>query len=428
MRILVVGSGGREHALVWKLVKSPRAEKIFCAPGNAGIAKLAECVPIGAEDLTGLIKFAKDESIDLVVIGPEAPLTMGLADLLKDAGIRAFGASALAARIEGSKAFAKDLMKKYNIPTAAYGVFTEYELAESYIREQGGPLVIKADGLAAGKGVILCETTEEALAALDQVMVAKDFGQAGETVVIEEMMRGEEASFLVFTDGQAIATMPTSQDHKAVFDDDKGPNTGGMGAYSPAPVVTPELQTRIMNDIIRPTVLAMEKEGCPFQGILYAGLMIDDEGPRVVEFNTRFGDPECQPLMMRLKSDLLDIMDAVIDERLDEINIEWDERMSLCLVLAAGGYPGSYEKGLSIEGLELAEAEDNIFVCHAGTALLDGEVVTNGGRVLGITSLGGDIIEARERAYKAANLISWPGMFFRKDIGMKAVERERGEQ
>ena len=427
MKILVVGGGGREHALVWKLAQSPRVEKIYCAPGNAGIAALAECVAVSAEDLDGLVNLAQDQAVDLVIVGPEAPLSLGLADRMAAAGIRVCGASALAARIEGSKAFAKDLMKKYGIPTAEYEVFDDYQAARAYVEKQGGPLVVKADGLAAGKGVLLCETTAEALAALDTVMVEKAFGEAGQRVVVEEFLKGEEASFLVFTDGKTIKPLPTSQDHKAVFDGDRGPNTGGMGAYSPAPVVTPDLEDYIMEKIMRATVEAMAAEGCPYQGVLYAGLMIGEHGVKVLEFNARFGDPECQPLVMRLKSDLVDILEAIVEERLDQVEPEWDPRASLCLVLAAGGYPGRYEKGRVISGLDQAGALKDVVVFHAGTALKDGQIVTNGGRVLGVTALGHGVAEAINRAYQAASLISWDGVYYRKDIGQKALaDRDQG--
>jgi len=425
MRLLVVGGGGREHALVWKLAQSSRVDQVYAAPGNAGIAALAECVPVGAEDLDGLVALAREKRIDLTVVGPEAPLTMGLADRMAEAGLEVCGATAAAARIEGSKGFAKDLMKKYGIPTADYQVFDAYEPAADYIREKGGPLVVKADGLAAGKGVLLCQTEEEALAALTRIMKDRAFGSSGDRVVIEEFLEGEEATFLVFTDGKTILPMPTSQDHKAVYDGDQGPNTGGMGAYSPAPVVTPELGEEIMSRVMKPTIEAMAAEGCPYKGVLYAGLMIGTQGPKVLEFNARFGDPECQPLMLRLKTDLLDILEAIIQDRLDEITIEWDERASLCLVLASEGYPGNYEKGYVIEGLETVASEPDVMVYHAGTAEKDGKIVTSGGRVLGVTALGHDVGLARQLAYQAADLISWPGKYYRKDIGMKALNRPK---
>ena len=426
MKLLVIGSGGREHSLVWKLAQSPRVEKMYAAPGNAGMTGLAECVAIGAEDIDGLVTFAREKAIDLAVVGPEAPLTMGLADRLEEAGIMVSGASGKAARIEGSKGFAKDLMAKYNVPTANYQAFDDYDRAREYIKQKGGPLVVKADGLAAGKGVLLCQTEEEALKALGQVMRDRAFGSAGDRVIIEEFLLGEEASFLVFTDGKSLEPMPTTQDHKAVFDGDKGLNTGGMGAYSPAPVVTPTIHAEVMDKIMNPVVKAMEAEGCPYKGILYAGLMIGDKGPQVVEFNARFGDPECQPLMLRLKTDLVDIFEAIAKERLAEITIEWHDAASLCLVLASEGYPGSYEKGHVIEGLDQAGAQKDVVVFHAGTSERDGEVVTSGGRVLGVTALGTDVAQARDRAYHAAELISWHGKYNRTDIGMKAINRPGG--
>ncbi|MBW2087191.1 MAG: phosphoribosylamine--glycine ligase [Deltaproteobacteria bacterium] len=423
MKLLVVGGGGREHALVWKLAQSPRVEHIYAAPGNAGIAVQAECVPVEAEDLDGLVALALEKEIDLTVAGPEAPLTMGLADRMTEAGLRICGATAAAARIEGSKAFAKDLMKKYGIPTADSRTFDTYEAAVDYIKQKAGPLVVKADGLAAGKGVLVCQTTDEALDALSRIMKERAFGSAGDRVVIEEFLEGEEATFLIFTDGKNIQAMPTSQDHKPIYDGDKGPNTGGMGAYSPAPVVTPELAAEIMTRIMKPTIEAMAAEGCPYKGVLYAGLMIREDGPRVLEFNARFGDPECQPLMPRLKTDLVDIFEAIIQDRLADIRIEWDDQASLCLVLASEGYPGRYEKGHIIEGLEAVKALPDVVVYHAGTAEKDGKIMTSGGRVLGVTALGADVAQARERAYSAAELISWPGKYCRSDIGMKALKR-----
>jgi phosphoribosylamine--glycine ligase len=425
MNILVVGGGGREHALVWKLARSPRVDRVFCAPGNAGIEAQAECVPIGAEDLDGLVALARQKRIDLTVVGPEAPLTMGLADRMVEAGIAVSGASQAAARIEGSKTFAKDLMKKYHVPTGDYRAFEAYGPARSFIEKTGGPLVVKADGLAAGKGVLLCRTTEEALAALDQVMKARAFGLAGDRVVVEEFLEGEEASFLVFTDGRTVRPLPTSQDHKAIYDHDQGPNTGGMGAYSPAPVVTPSLNDEIMDRVMRPTVKAMAAEGCPYQGVLYAGLMIGSKGIQVLEFNARFGDPECQPLILKLESDLVDVLEAIPQGRLDQVDIAWNDAASLCLVLASRGYPGAYEKGLPIEGLEAAARQEGVVVFHAGTATKDGRIVTSGGRVLGVTALGRDVAQARERAYAAAELIRWPGKYARTDIGMKALARAK---
>ena len=423
MKILVVGGGGREHALVWKLAQSPKANAIYAAPGNPGMIGAAECLNVSAEDIDGLVAAARDKQVDLVVVGPEAPLTMGLADKLMAEGIKTCGASAKAARIEGSKAFSKDLMKKYNIPTGEYQAFTDYDAAAAYIRDKGGPLVVKADGLAAGKGVLLCQTTDEAIQALDTVMKERAFGAAGDKVVVEEFLVGEEASFLVFTDGKTIKPLPTSQDHKAVYDGDKGPNTGGMGAYSPAPVVTPDLEAQIMTTVMMPTVQAMEAEGCPYKGVLYAGLMMTDSGPKVLEFNARFGDPEAQPLLMRLKSDLVEILEAIVEERLKEIDIQWHDEATLCLVLASGGYPASYDKGHPISGLDEAAKLPDVVVFHAGTAMKDGQIVTSGGRVLGVTAKGNDVAQAIEKAYQAAQKISWQDMYYRKDIGQKALNR-----
>lgn len=425
MKVLVVGGGGREHALVWKIAQSPKVEKVYCAPGNPGIAAHAECLPVGAEDIEGLTAAAKEKNVDLVFVGPEAALTMGLTDRLAAEGINVCGPTADAARIEGSKAFAKDLMRRYNVPTGDYAVFEDFEAAAGYIREKGGPLVVKADGLAAGKGVLLCQTTEEALAALDSIMKDRAFGEAGDRVVVEEFLTGEEASFLVFTDGKTIKAMPTSQDHKAAYDGDKGPNTGGMGAYSPAPVVTPELQKEIMDRVMRPVVDGMAKDGCPYKGILYAGLMIGERGPQVLEFNARFGDPECQPLLMKLKTDLVEILEAIVQERLNEIEPAWDDRATICLVLASGGYPGGYEKGFEINGLDEAGVMDDVFVFHAGTAEKEGRIVNSGGRVLGVTAIGDDVAKAIEKAYAAAEKISWQDMFYRSDIGRKALNREK---
>lgn len=423
MKVLVIGSGGREHALVWKISKSPLVHKVWCAPGNAGIADIAETVNLSPSDIGGLAKFAKREGIDLTVVGPEVPLTMGIVDHFEKEGLRIFGPSRAASELEGSKDFTKGIMKKYNVPTAAYESFTSKEEALAYVDKTGAPIVIKADGLAAGKGVVVAQSLDEAKEAIEAMMGDKTFGAAGEKVVIEEFMAGEEASYLVFSDGKNILPMPTSQDHKAVYDGDKGPNTGGMGAYSPAPVVTKELEERIIREIIKPLVDGMAKEGKPYKGILYAGLMITKEGPRVVEFNCRFGDPECQPIMMRMKSDIVPVLEAVIDVRLDAVTVDWEERKTVCVVMAAGGYPGSYEKGKEIKGLDAFKDRNDLVVFHAGTAVRDGEIITSGGRVLGVTALGDGLEEAINRAYEAVRGITWDGVYFRNDIGKKGLAR-----
>lgn len=423
MQIMVVGSGGREHALVWKIEQSPLVKKIYCAPGNAGIGEIAELVPIEVTDVKKLAQFAKEKDIDLTLVGPEAPLTAGIVDEFEQHGLRIFGPTQEAAEIEGSKVFTKNLMKKYKIPTGFYRAFDNPEEARQYIREVGVPIVVKADGLAAGKGVMVCQQLEEALDAVKKIMEDKAFGDAGNRVVVEECLVGEEASFLAFSDGEHVLPMASSQDHKPIFDDDKGPNTGGMGAYSPAPVVTEEVHEKIMNRIMIPTIQGMKAEGRPYKGVLYAGLMISEGEPRVLEFNARFGDPEAQPLVMRMKSDLIPILEAVIDEQLKEVNLKWYPQPSVCVVMASGGYPGSYEKEKVITGLEEAAQMDEVVVFHAGTTLKDGQIVTNGGRVLGVTARGKDIKEAIGNAYKAVHLIKWDGAHFRSDIGRKALIR-----
>lgn len=428
MKVLVIGSGGREHALVWKVSQSPAVKKIYCAPGNAGIAKQAECVPISAEDVKSLTAWAEKERIDLTVVGPEAPLTLGIVEVFEARGLRIFGPHQKAAEIEGSKAFAKDLMKKYNIPSGDSQTFEDHEAAARYVKDKGAPLVVKADGLAAGKGVIICRTVEEGLAALDLIMVKKSFGAAGTKVLVEEFLEGEEASFLAFTDGEAVLPLPTSQDHKPIFDHDQGPNTGGMGAYSPAPVVSEKIHTEVMEKIMIPTVRGMAREGKRYRGVLYAGLIIRDERAKVLEFNARLGDPEAQPLLMRMKTDLIPVLEATIDGKLSSMKVEWDPRSTVCVVMASGGYPGNYEKGKVISGLEDAAKVPGTFVFHAGTALKEGKVITNGGRVLGVTALGEGIRGAIEKAYEAVGKISWEGACYRKDIGQKALRREMGQR
>ena len=423
MKVLVVGGGGREHALVWKIAQSPKVSKIYCAPGNAGVSEQATLVPIKANDLNGLLNFAFREKIDLTIVGPEEPLTKGIVDLFESKGLTIFGASQKAAELEGSKAFAKEMMKKYRIPTSLYEIFDDPKKARDYVRKQGAPIVVKADGLAAGKGVILCKTVEEALKSVDQIMVEKIFGEAGNRVVVEEYLVGEEASYIAFTDGKAILAMASSQDHKQVFDGDQGPNTGGMGAYSPAPVVTDEVHEKIIEKILRPIIQGMGEEGRPYKGVLYAGLMIHEGHPKVLEFNARFGDPETQPVLMRMKGDIIPILGACIEGNLSRYKIEWDSRAAVCVVMASKGYPGDYEKGEPISGLKEVSQMEDIFVFHAGTALKDGQMSTNGGRVLGVTGLGKDIPRAIERTYQAVQKISWQGVQYRKDIGQKALCR-----
>ena len=421
MKVLVIGSGGREHALVWMLNQSPRVSKIYCAPGNAGISKQAECVAISATDVKGLVSFAKKQKIDLTLVGPESSLTLGVVDTFEKQGLRIFGPSQKAAILEGSKVFTKKFMQDHNIPTAGFTVFRKRERAIEYVERIGAPVVIKADGLAAGKGVIVAQTVQEAIDAIDVIMKDKVFGEAGNRVVVEDFMTGEEASFLAFTDGKTILPLPTSQDHKPIFDDDKGPNTGGMGAYSPAPVVTPDLHKQIMSKIMIPTVKGMAKEGRPYKGVLYAGLMIKNGKAKVVEFNCRFGDPEAQPLLMRLKTDLVDIVEAVLDGHLHNIKLDIDPRPTVCIVMSSGGYPGSYEKNKVISGLTKAAKQESVVVFHAGTALKNKKIVTAGGRVLGVTAIGNDLDESISKAYKTVAMIKWPGSFYRTDIGAKAA-------
>jgi phosphoribosylamine---glycine ligase len=423
MKVLVIGSGGREHALVWKIAQSPLVERVFCAPGNPGTAQLAENVPLKVDDLTGLLSFAKKEDIGLTVVGPELPLSLGIVDLFEEYGLRIFGARRNAALIESSKAFSKDLMKKYRVPTAAYGVFTEVAPAEAFIRQTGAPIVVKADGLAAGKGVIIADTADEAVKAAAGMLSGNVFGSAGSRVVIEEFLAGEEASFLAFTDGRNIVPLASAQDHKAVFDGDKGPNTGGMGAYSPAPVVTQAIHDKAMAEVMHPTVDGMALEGRPYRGVLYGGLMIDSAGIKTLEFNARFGDPECQPLLMRMKSDIVPVLMAVAEGDLTGVEIEWHDKAAVCVVMASQGYPGDYRKGDEIFGLEAAGQIEDLVVFHAGTDTVDGKIVTSGGRVLGVTALGATVQEAIDRAYQGVAAITWHGVHYRKDIGRKALNR-----
>ncbi len=425
MKVLIVGSGGREHALAWKVAQSKKVEKVYGAPGNPGIAQIGECVDIKPTEVEKLADFAEREGIDLTIVGPEAPLVAGITDEFEKRGLKVFGPSKAAAQLEGSKAFAKEMMKKYGVPTAGFEVFDDPEKAKEYIRKVGAPIVVKADGLAAGKGVVVAQTVDEAIEAVDRIMVEKVFGEAGNRVVVEECLKGEEASYLVITDGERFVPLATAQDHKAVFDGDRGPNTGGMGAYSPAPVLSGEMEKEVQEKVIKPILKGMAEEGMPFKGILYAGLMITEEGPKVLEFNVRFGDPEAQAILRRLEDDLVDVALSAVEGRLVE-ELHWKPETSICVVLASKGYPGKYEKGKVITGIEEAEKVPTVAVFHAGTAVKDGKLVTNGGRVLNVTALGKDIVEARERVYEAVKRIHFDGMHYRTDIGLKAVKRLKG--
>lgn len=423
MKVLVIGSGGREHALVWKIAQSPKVKKIYCAPGNTGIAELATCLPINSGDINKLVEFAKKERIDLTVVGPEDPLCKGIVDIFEKEGLKVFGANQKAVEIESSKSFAKYLMNKYGINTAAGETFTSYKKAENYIRKMGVPIVVKADGLAAGKGVIICDTITKAIDALKLIMKTNAFGNAGNKVVVEECLAGEEASFIAFTDGKTILPLPSSQDHKAIYDNDQGPNTGGMGAYSSAPIVDRYMHKKIMEEIMMPTIRAMASEGRPYKGVLYAGLMIDKDQIKVLEFNARFGDPEAQPLLMRMKNDIVPIMEATIEGTLDKCKLEIDDRAAVCVVMASKGYPGSYKKGMPISGLKDIKKMKDVVVFHAGTAEKEKNVVANGGRVLGVTALGNSVKKAISMAYSAVSRITWDGVYYRSDIGQKALKR-----
>lgn len=423
MKVLVIGSGGREHAYAWKIAQSPLVKKVFCAPGNAGIASVATCVPIDAEDVPSLLAFAQKEKIDLTICGPEGPLAKGVVDIFEAEGLKIFGASQKAAELEASKSFSKYIMEKYGIPTSKGQTFTRVQSARAYVKKVGAPIVVKADGLAAGKGVIVCQTVKEALDALDRVMVKKEFGAAGDKAVVEECLVGEEASFIAFTDGKTVLPLPSSQDHKPVFDDDKGPNTGGMGAYSPAPIVDRYLHDRVMKEVMIPTVQGMAAEGRPYKGFLYAGLMIDGDKIGVLEFNARLGDPEAQPLLMRVKSDIVPILLAIIEGRLDQCRLELDERATVCVVMASGGYPGKYGKEIPINGLDAARRMKDVVVFHAGTGTKGKQIVANGGRVLGVTALGDTVEKAIQKAYQAVEKITWRNVHYRKDIGQKALRR-----
>ena len=430
MKVLIVGSGGREHALAWAIAASPLCDALYCAPGNAGIAAVATCVAIGAEEVDRLVDFAREKRIDLVVVGPEAPLVLGLVDRLEAAGIAAFGPSAAAAELEGSKGYMKDLCARHGVPTAAYGRFRDPEAARAFVRAKGAPIVVKTDGLAAGKGVTVARTVEEALAAIDDAMVDGRFGEAGSEVVVEAFLSGEEVSFFALVDGSTALALASAQDHKAVGDGDTGPNTGGMGAYSPAPLLTPALQQQVMETIIAPTVRGMAAEGRPFKGVLFAGLMIDTvDGvatPQLLEFNVRFGDPECQALMLRLKSDLLPVLLAAAQGRLATQSLAWRDEAALCVVMAARGYPGDYAKNTVIAGLDAAAAVEGVTLFHAATRREGEAVLSTGGRVLGVSARAPSVAEAQRRAYAAIDRISWPEGFCRRDIGWRAVAREQG--
>jgi phosphoribosylamine--glycine ligase len=422
MKILVVGGGGREHALCWAIAASPLCDELYCAPGNAGIAEEATCLEIGAEDVDGLVKTAAEKGVDLVVVGPEAPLVAGLVDALEAAGIKAFGPSQAAAELEGSKAFAKELCAKHGIPTPAFERFTDAAAAKAYLADRPLPIVVKADGLASGKGVSVCRTHGEAERAVDAALVEKRFGQAGESVIVEDYLSGQEVSAFALVDGDTALMLPCAQDHKPAYDGDTGPNTGGMGAYSPAPPVDAKTAELIHSTVLQPTVEAMKAEGRPFKGLLYAGLMMTPDGPQVLEYNVRFGDPECQVLVMRLMSDLLPALMAACDGVLDSFDMRWFAETAVSVVLAARGYPGEYQKGEAIGGLDALKQQTDLVVFHAGTkADADGTVRANGGRVLTVTALGGTLEEARERAYTAIDRLDWPGGFYRRDIGWRAL-------
>jgi len=422
MKVLVIGSGGREHALVWKISQSQMVSETFCAPGNAGISDLANLVDIKADDVDGLLNFAREKKIDLTIVGPELSLTLGIVDLFEGAGLKIFGPSKKAAELEGSKAFTKNLLKKYNIPSANYELFTSSRSAGEYLKNQKFPIVIKADGLAAGKGVIICDSLESAEHAAEEILDKKKFGNAGNKIVVEEFLEGEEVSVLAFSDGNNIVPLEPAQDHKAIYDGNRGPNTGGMGAYSPAPIFTDTLAEEILENILKPTIKAMALEGRAYKGILYAGLMIIREEPKVLEFNVRFGDPETQPILMRMESDIVPLFLAAIEGRLDSQKIKWRKDASVCVVMASAGYPYSYPKGEKIEGVDKLRNSRNTVVFHAGTKKVDNKLVTNGGRVLGVTSLGNTVSEAIKNSYRAVSKISWENVYYRRDIGKKGVK------
>ncbi|MEO3432713.1 phosphoribosylamine--glycine ligase [Inquilinus sp. CAU 1745] len=428
MNILVVGSGGREHALCWAIEASPLCDRLYCAPGNAGIAAVAECLPVAADDVEGLVVLASEKAIDFVVVGPEQPLVLGLVDRLAAAGVKAFGPSASAAALEGSKSFMKGLCARYGIPTARYATFTDAEAAKAHVRAEGAPIVVKADGLAAGKGVVVAAGVEEAEAAIDAALLEGSFGEAGAEIIVEECMTGPELSFFVLADGETVLPLAGAQDHKRAYDNDEGPNTGGMGAFSPSPLLTDALRRRVMAEIIEPTVAAMKAEGAPFKGVLYAGLMLTPDGPKLLEYNVRFGDPECQALMVRLKSDILPALIASADGALSTVDLRWRDEAAIVVVMASKGYPGAYRKGTPIKGLKKA-GETGATIFHAGTASTDdGGIVATGGRVLGVTALGATLGEARDAAYRAVDAIDWPEGFCRRDIAAAALSAARAEE
>lgn len=423
MKVLVIGGGGREHTIVWKLAQSRHVDKIYCSPGNAGISEIAECIDIGTNDFSALINFVKYEWIDLTIVGPEEPLSRGIVDAFEKEGARILGPNKKAVQLESSKVFAKDFMKRYGIPSSEYKVFTSHVHAENHVRMKGTPIVIKADGLAAGKGVFVANSMDEAIDALKIIMKDRAFGDAGNRVVVEECLTGEEASFMAFCDGKTIKPMAGSQDHKRIFDGDRGLNTGGMGAYSPAPVITGDLEALIMERVMWPTLKGLRAEGIEYKGILYAGLMINNNAPYVLEFNCRLGDPETQPVLSRMDADIVDVAFAILDEKLSDTEIQWKRESSVCVVLASGGYPGKYEKGKVIKGLDKVKSEKDVFVFHAGTSYNNGDIVTSGGRVLGVTAIGAGIKEARDKAYNAIEKIQFDGMHYRKDIAERALKR-----
>lgn len=416
MKVLVVGGGGREHALVWKLAQSPKVTELHCAPGNAGIAKLAKCVSISAEDILALANYAEREGIDLTVVGPEAPLCGGIVDEFTRRGLHIFGPTKGAAEIEGSKVFCRHLLQRWNIPSPKFTTFDDPDAAKTFLRKHGAPIVVKADGLAAGKGTIVCMTLDEAFHAVDRIMVLREFGDAGKSIVIEEFLQGREASVMVFTDGKTVKVMLPSKDHKRLLDNDEGPNTGGMGAYCPVPFLDDATFDQIIETIMKPTIAALAAEGRPYKGVLYGGLMLTREGPKVLEFNCRFGDPETQAVLPLLETDLVEVCQAVIDERLHEVELRWRQGACVCVVMASAGYPGAYQRGKAIEGVEEAERDEGIIIFHAGTALKDGQLVTSGGRVLGVTAVGKDFEEAVTKVYCAVNRIHFDGAHYRKDI------------